>query len=248
MAGNHESSDQSKRPPRLAVDEVVPGLLVLSGEQAHYLCSVLRLTVGQQAHLFDGKNQASATVIRLSRRTVELEVGELRAVPVSPCHLTVALAPPRGERSDWAVEKLTEVGVMRIVWVECERSFERHNARTDRWLRLARAAAGQSGRTSLPSIEGPIPFEQLFTFAADRRWIGDAGMRARTDIEVPAPPFSAILAIGPEGGFTAEELSEAERAGFARVSLNELTLRVETAAVVGAAMIMNATHGRAHTA
>jgi 16S rRNA (uracil1498-N3)-methyltransferase len=229
-----------REPPRLVVAKLAEGELHLEGESAHYLCHVLRLGPGDRVLLFDGHNrQAEAQVRSVQRAGVLLEVGAAQPLAALACALTVGLPPPRGERADWAVEKLTEIGVARIVWITTARGQARHGNRIERWQRLAAAAAQQARRASLPELEGPIPFAELLTHETEARWIGDArGAPLRRQV-LTRPPASALLALGPEGGFTTEELASAERAGYGRVSLGPLTMRVETAAVVGAGIIMN---------
>jgi 16S rRNA (uracil1498-N3)-methyltransferase len=221
------------------VDALAPGELLLDSERAHYVKNVLRLERDQKLLLFDGDNrQAHATVTDRSRGRVVLEVGPIEELAALACALTVGLPPPRGERADWAVEKLTEVGVARIVWITTERTLERHGRRSERWQRVATAAATQSRRATLPELDGPVPFESLLEYETDARWIGDARGAPLTTATSPLPA-SALLAVGPEGGFTDDELTRAEQAGYRRVCLGPLVLRVETAAVVGAGIILN---------
>jgi 16S rRNA (uracil1498-N3)-methyltransferase len=238
MAKKRQSESSQRRPPRLAVDTLEPGELLLDSERAHYVRNVLRLKREQQLVLFDGHHrQANAVITATGRGQLCLEVGPIEQLASLSCALTVGLPPPRGERADWAVEKLTEVGVARIVWLTTARGLRRHGDRTERWLRVAAAAAAQSRRASLPELTGPIPFAELLEHEAEARWIGDGAGTPLTEMAAQAPA-SALLAVGPEGGFTDDELASAERVGYQRVSLGPLILRVETAAVVGAGIIL----------
>ena len=239
------ANEASPRRPRIAVNEVVVGGLALDREQAHYLSRVLRLGAGDIATLFDARGrEAEATITQLTREGAAAEVVTVRTRPTLACSLTVALATPKGERADWAIEKLTEVGVDRILWLVTERSVMKPDpvgARTERWTRLARAAASQSERVGWPQIQGPIPFDQFLTLDSEHRLIAD---RSGEPLESWVPhthPRSALLGIGPEGGFTTAELEASARAGFVPVSLSPNILRVETAAIIGAAMILG--HG-----
>jgi 16S rRNA (uracil1498-N3)-methyltransferase len=242
MAKKGRSNSSQRRPPRLAVDALAPGELLLDGERAHYVRNVLRLQSDQQLILFDGQNhRAHATITGTERGRVRLEVGAVEQLASLGCALTVGLPPPRGERADWAVEKLTEVGVARIVWITTARALERHGDRSRRWQRVATAAAAQSGRASLPELTGPIPFAELLEHEAEARWIGDGNGAPLTEVARGATPASVLLAVGPEGGFTDEEVAGAEQHGYQRVCLGPLILRVETAAVVGAGIILAGT-------
>jgi len=163
----------------------------------------------------------------------------------------VALAAPKGARADWAVEKLTELGVARILWLECERSVVKPRAgRLERWRRIAASAAQQCGRADLPEIEGPLALEDVLERAAvglkliAQRGEGGDLNRENADRLRPrgSPPDSArgVLLIGPEGGFTRHELESAKKAGYTSISLGIWTLRSETAAVAGAAALLGA--------
>ncbi len=241
------SSSGSRRVPRVAVDGLTAGSLVLIGDRAHHLGTVMRVTAGDLVVLFDGSgSQAEARVVRADRGRIMLEVDEPKAQPPPAMTVTVGVAAPKGERADWLVEKLTEVGVVGVVWLQCERGVavpRRGGSKTERWLRLARAAASQAGRASIPTLRGPMPLSEFLTLRADGRYIGSlvgqplsSSIAARTLSSLS----SALLAIGPEGGFTADEMIEAEQAGYTPVSFGPYTMRVETAAVVGAAVLVGA--------
>ncbi len=227
---------------RLAVPTVTGSTLTLGPEQSHYVTHVLRLSVGQALTVFDAAGleaRAHVTVVTHTGVCLELEASSARPPP-AVC-LSMGLAIPKGERSDWAVEKLTELGVARIAWLHCERSVVRTEAagqRHERWARVATAAAQQSRRVGLPELVGPMSLKEFLTFTADHRLLGDAAGEPLLPWVVEHRPRSLLLAIGPEGGFTAAELQDAEARDVARVSLNLNILRVETAAVTAAAMAL----------
>jgi 16S rRNA (uracil1498-N3)-methyltransferase len=138
--------------------------------------------------------------------------------------VTIAAAIPKGDRLDWMVQKLVEVGVMCIVLVDCRRSVvrwrpERRATQLDRLRRVGRDAAMQSRRVWLPTIDGPVPLSDAVA--------GGGAVLADPDGD-PLTTATTVV-IGPEGGFTAEELELAPA-----VSLGEQILRVETAALVAA--------------
>lgn len=232
----------TRRPFRLAVEGLRAGEHVLTGAAAHYVRTVLRARAGQTLVLFDGAGlEAEGRVLAVERNEVMVELNEPQTQPPPPCNLTVGVALPKGERADWMVEKLTEVGVSAIVWLACERSASTGRsvpARTERWIRLTRAAGAQAGRAHLPRMEGPLRIDEFLCRAGDRRFIGSASGRALPALLRDSAPTSALLAIGPEGGFTGGELHAAVQAGWTCARLGPYTMRVETAALVGAAMIL----------
>jgi 16S rRNA (uracil1498-N3)-methyltransferase len=176
-----------------------------------------------------------------------IEVREGRRVPRPDAPLTVAMAPPKGDRLAWAVQKLAEVGVDRLEIIETERTVrawppDRAGRAVDRLRAVAREAAMQSRRPFLMEVEvhpmrpdggDPTTTELVLWEEADR---------GLSDV-LPATPAPVRLVVGPEGGFTEQEVSEAEGRGAVAASLGPGILRTETAAVVGAALVL-ARYGR----
>jgi len=234
------------------------GSAVLDGDEARHLARVLRARVGDVVTLFDGRGRAwQARVTRIARDTVELEAVEPNAVepntvarfagepappPAAP-RLTLAVALPKGERQKWMVEKLTELGVARLVPLETARGVAEATASAAARLeRQVIEACKQCGRDTLMEVAAGRPLDRV---------LADLPAGARGVIAHPhAPPLEAaavqagatevIALVGPEGGFTAAELAAADRAGAVRVSLGPHILRVETAAIALAARLVPA--------
>ena len=175
------SIPQHKR--RLWVDEISPGALDLGEEEAHYLRTVLRLKIGEQLEVFDGRgNFAAATLSAIEKRKSCLQIDSIESHPHSQVELTVAMATPKSDRSDWAVEKLCELGVHHIIWLHCERSVtlpKKEGQRLSRWSRIAKASAGQSGRYFLPTLNGPVPLDDFLKTRFHRQFIAFRGSRLR---------------------------------------------------------------------
>lgn len=223
------------------------GRVTLEGDEAHHLVRVRRLGPGDQVELFDGRGGAlAARVGQIGRGTVELTlVGEPLPDRAAPCELTLATAAPKGDRFDWLVEKATELGVTRLVWLRTERSVvDPRSAKLDRLRRAIVEAAKQCGRNRLMRLDGPVPWADLLRdptapvrlFAHPGGLPASAWPRAGTD-------RPAILAVGPEGGFSDREVEAARGAGWQAVDLGRTILRVETAAVVGSALILAGSEG-----
>lgn len=148
--------------------------------------------------------------------------------------LTVAFAVTKGERPEWAVQKLTEVGVDRVVLFHADRSVarwtgDRAAGHVERLRRVAREASSQSQRAWLPEVEG------VYAFADVVRWPGAALAQMGGE-----PPSAAdtVLLVGPEGGWSEGELAAAGAAGCTRrIGLGPHVLRAETAAVVAGAVL-----------
>ena len=236
---------------RVLIPELRAGVRGLDADEAHYVRRVLRLREGDPIAAFDGRGlAASGHVVSIGRDEVRVEMDEPAALAGPPVRLTVAMAHPKGERADWVVEKLTEVGVARVQWVTCARSVvEPGEGRLHRQRRLALAAARQCGRADLPALEGPVSFARAVAenAGAEVRWIADpAGGLAPVTSGAPNAPTApdargapgAVVLVGPEGGFDADEVEMARAANYTAVRLGAWILRVETAAVVAAATLL----------
>ena len=225
------------RVPSLAGDE-----LGLVSAQAHYVRDVLRLGPGTVVELFDGHgNAAKATLLQVDPGAVRVRI-DARYQGEAAAAVTIAMATPKGDRADWAVEKLTELGVRRLVWLVCERSVavpREDGKKLARWERLAEAAAGQSGRSDVPVIEAPMPFADAVAELGGGA-IAHMGGESLVKLVAAQPELPLVCLIGPEGGFTNSELETATAAGYLRVGLARHVLRSETAAMAAAIALSNA--------
>lgn len=196
-----------------------------SPDDAHHLFRVLRVRDGEVVTVCDGEGGWRPT--RVAGGALLPDGPVVRDPQPAPC--TIAVAIPKGDRLDWMVQKLTEVGITRLVLVDYARSVVRWDAakrerQLERVRRIAREASLQSRRTWLPMIDGPVPFAVAAALPGARL--------AEPDGE-PGPLGDTVL-VGPEGGFGAEELA----AGLPAVSLGPNVLRVETAALVACTRIL----------
>lgn len=219
----------------------------VAGDDHHYLFRVRRLAAGDRLVLFDGEGvEADAEVTSAGPRTGALAVGAPRAVDVPPPRLTVLLSIIKGERMDWCVEKLVELGAGRIVPVAAERSVvrldpDRAERRAARYRAQVRAAAQQSRCAVLPRVDPVCRLAAALERVAGAElklllWEDPRAIPLRSAIPERAPGAVALL-VGPEGGFTSAELEQAEAAGFVAVGLGRRILRAETAAVASAAIL-----------
>jgi 16S rRNA (uracil1498-N3)-methyltransferase len=216
------------------------GRAVLVGDEARHLARVMRCRVGDEVRVFDGGGTSwPARVVAIGRDEVTLELG---AAVTGPCRdgvsLTLAVALPKGERQKWLVEKLTELGVERLVPLVTTRGVaEATPAALERLGRGVIEACKQCGRDTLLMIDEPRSVAEL---VGDRR--DGCTLLVADRAGDPVDPMSSrdrpvVAFVGPEGGFTAEELAAVEAAGGRRVALGPHVLRVETAAVALAARI-----------
>ena len=234
----------SERPVhRLRVSGARKGRLRLEGAGLHYLRDVLRLRCGAHVEIFDGEGQSfEAEVETIGPGGADLV---LRDASVqrheSPLELTLAVAVAKAAKLDWVVEKATELGVTRIIPFASERAIaaiERGTSRIDRWRRIAAAAAAQCGRVRCPEVLATESFAGLMPLAAsqDRALLFTAGSGDSLGDRGEHAVRSIVVVTGPEGGFSAGEVTQATRAGFSLTTFGPRMLRAETAAIVAVAL------------
>jgi 16S rRNA (uracil1498-N3)-methyltransferase len=222
--------------------ELKPGPVLLQGTEAHHLAVVCRLRAGDSVILFNGDgHQYPARIEEVNRHEVSLEVIAVeRPERELPFRLDVAAPLPRGDRAQFLLEKLTELGVTSFTPLQTARSVVHpRETKLDKLQRHVIEASKQCGRNVLlevrPMVEWPI-----FCNAADlpaRRVLGHPGGDwTRRDAET-SPRCDTVVAVGPEGGFTDEEVALARAAGWRMLDLGPCILRVETAAMVLAILL-----------
>ena len=239
-------------PRRLHVVDLRPGLLTLDPGQSHHARQVLRLGDGDEVELFDdaGAVARGSIVAPPGSSVVAVRVGGVdtasAAADAGPA-FTVAAAVPKGERADWMVEKLSELGCAAFVPLVAERSVvtPKGTGKHDRWVRLATESAKQCRRRGVMRVNAPTPLDALLAArqSAGRPtpgWFLDPGMAAVPIRELllnPDPPTDLTLLIGPEGGWTPGEVDRMLDARLTGVALTRTILRIETAAVTAAACV-----------
>ena len=209
-------------------------LIELPEEEAHHAASVLRLRVGERIGLLNGKGlRAEAELVEVNKRRCMAQVIERAqhaAERTARIHMAVAMTKQM-ERYEWFVEKAVEIGVDRITPLITSRT-ERNTIRLDRLERVAVAAMKQSQRTWLPVIDPLMRMDALIALdLPTQRCFGWCEDDHAQFTSAYAPSADAMVLIGPEGDFTAEEAELLRSNGFAAVSLGHARLRTETAAI-----------------
>jgi 16S rRNA (uracil1498-N3)-methyltransferase len=219
-------------------DPLGTGEHTLTGAEANHLAAVRRFGPGDLVTLFNGDgNDYPAEIVAANKRSVTLNI--LRVEPTKrelPFPLVIAAALPKGDRTDFLIEKLTELGVTRFVPLMTARAIVQPKASVvEKFTRAVIEASKQCGRNVLMAIDPPRLWD-AFLAATD---LPAARLLLHTESGLPAlerGTGGVVVAIGPEGGFTPEEASSATTAGWRAVSLGPRVLRVETAAMIGAAL------------
>ncbi|MCB1598878.1 MAG: 16S rRNA (uracil(1498)-N(3))-methyltransferase [Xanthomonadales bacterium] len=227
--------------------------LALSEDLSNHITRVLRLRVGDRLQLFDGRGREfAAELIAAERKRAQVRVGtELAALADSPLQLTLAQGLCRGEKMDLVLQKATELGVQRVQPLQTERTevkldAEREARRMAHWRQVLISACEQSGRARVPELAAPMALPSWLAELLADATAADAGsvrlmLDPEGDVVLRDLPQAtrALLAVGPEGGFSEHEGDMLQRAGFTRLRLGPRVLRTETAGLAAIAALQS---------
>lgn len=225
---------------RVHVSQLNVGDLQLSAEESHHLRDVLRVSIGDVVELFEASGRvARGPIVALSPEVI-VTIDTFSEGPRTR-RLTVASAVPKGDRADWMIEKLSELGVASFTPLKTTRSVVHPEGagKLDRWRRIAVEAAKQSRRVGVMSIEPLATLDAVVRLVEPSTGIffstGDAPPLQR----VITPQIESMtLFIGPEGGWTNDEETRLRTAGLTAAGLGPTILRIETAAILSAGLLM----------
>lgn len=221
----------------------------IKGADVWHITKVLRLGEGDRIYIFDGTGYEY--YVFLTERAPKELTGvvlkkEFKGEVESPLKLTLAQALPKADKLDLILQKATELGVHRFIPLKTERveikiDSKRLESRQERWRRIVVEAAKQSGRVVIPEVDVPISLETLLT--RDYKgvkllfWEEEKTVKLRSVLEQQKEVREALILIGPEGGFSPEEIKKVREKGFHVVSLGPRVLRTESAAIVVSAIL-----------
>jgi 16S rRNA (uracil1498-N3)-methyltransferase len=228
---------------RWIADEVSDNHAALTGDHADHLIRVLRARVGQEFDIATGHVVRRGRIVSIADTRVEFELGE--AVPAaSTLNVTLLLAIFKFDRMEWAIEKCTELGVARIVPVIARRTDAHLVAasanRADRWRRLAVQASEQSRRATPPEIAAAVKLKEATSLPGARRIVlAESENQTPLREALTSAEGEILLAVGPEGGWTEDELQLFRTAAWIPASLGPTILRAETAAIAATAVVIS---------
>ena len=246
---NHEDSRMSHWA---YCEDLSAATAVIGDTEAHHLLNVLRIGKGTELILFNGLGVvAEGVVVSSTRRDVTCQILSRRtAAKSSKDCLTVIVAPPKADRLKWMVEKLTEVGVDRMLMMQTQRTVVTPgDTKVDKLKANVVAACKQCGR---PFFMELLPLQSFASVlneikaAGDQQasWIAHPGLAAASDqkANLPGGQGNVNLLIGPEGGFTDQEVAQAVEAGIQPMAWPGTILRIETAAIVFSTLLLSRRH------
>lgn len=207
---------------------------ILDKQVSQHITSVLRLGQNQQITLFNGRGgEFQAEITGIERKQVMVRIGNLAPIDrESPLAVRVAIALAKGDRMDYAIQKVTEMGATRISPLftarsEVRLSEDRAAKKLAHWQGIIISACEQSGRNSLPVLDSPVPFEELIgSDSADLKLILCPGAPLISGSDSPS---QVTLVTGPEGGFTEAETELAKSRNFRPTGFGPRVMRAETA-------------------
>ena len=222
--------------------QLEPGLVALSEAESRHAASSRRLAVGDAVVLFDGRGrEARGQIESIDRQAVRIEIAVVESrVADAAVGVTLAVAFPKGPRQDVLVEKCTELGVAAIWPMRCERSIaEASPHRLGKLRRTVVEACKQSQRAWLCELSDPMSFAEVIGSVGRFEAAVIADRNAdRSDAGKSTPHKSVLVIVGPEGGFTTEEMESAGDAGCGVLRLGQTILRTETAAIAAAVRLL----------
>lgn len=228
--------------PQLAAS-LTAGEVLLDGPEARHLLQVLRLDTGEPVTLFNGAGlRADGIIGSTTRKTAHITLGQVTHSPPATLALSLAVALPKGDRVDWLIEKCTELGVVELIPLRTTRSVVDAGAgKLERLRQHVFTACKQCRRDHAMVISETVSFSELLGVRAAQgsptnhhTWLLDPSGTAQP-VAPTSPATTALALVGPEGGFTPDELEQAGSGGVQVVRLPTPILRIETAAVALAA-------------
>lgn len=233
------------RVPRIFTSQILSASnqLDLDEAQSHYVSKVLRMQAGRELVLFNGTGgEYAATIVNTGKKTVTVDVGEFISVDrESPLQLELAIGVSRGERMDWVLQKATELGATKISPLFTERTEvklngERLQKKLHHWQQIIISACEQCQRNIVPVLNEPIMIDTWLASAeAELKCV--LHHRDNKGLPTDAAIKSVALLIGPEGGLSETEISQAIEHGFAPLTLGPRVLRTETAPVAAISLV-----------
>lgn len=234
----------------MAGTNIAGGMAIMKGRDAEHV-RVLRLRPGEDMIICDGQGtDYKCRLVKADKEQVEAEVIEVRRCPAEPSVKVVVLCGlPKGDKTDYIIQKSVEAGAAEIMFFNSDRCIARPDTpekKLERWQRIAEEAAKQSGRGIIPQVSWAGEYADALNIAAQQElslFMYEAGEREGLDKVLMANSGAKSVAIvtGPEGGFAQFEADLARIVGLHICSMGERILRCETAPIVALTAVMYAT-------
>ncbi len=232
-------------------DQLDHNMITIVGDDVHHIKRVMRFQQGTRITCVDGKgHDYLVEILTITKEAVHCKILKIMPSKGEPnLQISLAQALPKGDKWEWILQKGTELGVTQFYPFTSERTVVKVHPgkvgkKLQRWQRIVKEAAEQAQRGRIPEIHPPMTWDALLSRIQQQEnvWIAyeKRGESLRTCLEQRRAQQQVLLIIGPEGGFSASEIDEAEKAGAVPVTLGPRILRTETASLVGLSCILYA--------
>jgi 16S rRNA (uracil1498-N3)-methyltransferase len=241
----------------VAPEQLVQNTATITGDDAHHISRVMRAREGEAILVANGVDRTvEAVITSLEKdRVTATVIRELGMDSEPRVQVWLAQSLPKGDKLEMVIQKCTEIGATRIIPFLSERTVVQYDTkkeakRLERWRKIAKEAAEQAHRCTIPDVDAPLSFREILKLSqtADLRlfcYEKEAGTQLREVLsswinELPsdADGKTVVVMVGPEGGFSEREASDAEENGFQPVGLGSRILRTETAGMVALTCIL----------
>jgi len=240
--------------PRLFIFEklAIGDEVVISGEEAHHIIKVLRFRPGDEIRISDGKSiESLGVILDVDSRDTKIKIRILeknKSKEIKP-FITLLHGLPKGEKLDWVIQKSTEIGVSKVIPIITQRTVpnipqSKVERRIKRWNKIAKEAAKQSMRIDIPKIVEPSTFDASLREINNHQlsiipWELENEVSLKKILkDINGSVNKVAVFIGPEGGFSPDEVKKAKELGAVSVSLGPRILRTETAAISVCSILM----------
>lgn len=237
-----------KGTKRFFYSPITEGLMTIEGQEAKHMLRVLRLNIGEKVEFFDGQGTlAYGTITDTGKSSLDIDIENVSQIePNHPqCPVIIAASVAKSDRFEWLISKCTELGVNKVYPMTCERTVKQPgNAKklAERYHNLVVAAGKQSLNLHLPEIAQPLSIADIINethakYPNANLLIGSPDDSAGKIIDTFSPAVANIAFIGPEGGFTDQEIELLKAVGAKEVRMTQTILRIETAAIAFASIL-----------
>ena len=217
--------------------------VTITGQDVNHIKNVLRLRTDDRIICFDGKGmEYLCSITGIEKDSVRTEIISSKKADTEPAvKITLAQGLPKSSKMDYIIQKSVELGVFKIIPLITERAVAK-GEKIERWRKIAKESSEQCGRAMIPEISPVLNFKEFLNISThfDLKlipWENEKQISLKSVLKEHPNTNSIALLIGPEGGFSAQEVKEAVEKGFKPVSLGKRILRTETASLAALAMI-----------
>ena len=227
--------------------------IIIDNEDANHIRKVLRLSMGDEITVCDGRGiDYTAVISEIGKNSIICDIKDSKKCDTEPeIEITLYQGLPKAAKMDYIIQKNTELGIMRIVPAKLSRCVVKledrtaEEKKTQRWQKIANEAAKQSGRGVIPEVEMPMTVDEIIDEVKDSDLVFvpyecETNTRLRDAVEEKADARKISFIIGPEGGFDITEIEKFKLAGIKTVTLGKRILRTETVAEAVVSMLMYA--------